>query len=150
MCSPGYYQSNNGPMVTWALGRTSCAQVHELRWGYWRIGNNQEGTLSVFLTTYICMYVYIYIYIYIYTFLYIYIYIYLYIISQYVYNNTYHIIIFHNTYINDVNMYILILLFILMHTNINMYIFLFINFIRIYLLFTFLLLNNTNSYAKQW
>ena len=32
--------------------RTSCAQVHELPWGHWRIDNNREG-LSVFLTTYI-------------------------------------------------------------------------------------------------
>ena len=51
MCPPGYYQSANGPMVTQALGhmmynRTSCAQVHELPWGPWRIGNNREGTLS--------------------------------------------------------------------------------------------------------
>ena len=32
---------------------TSCAQVHELPWGHWQIGNNREGTLCVFLTTYI-------------------------------------------------------------------------------------------------
>ena len=35
--------------------RTSCAQVHELPWGHWRIGNNREGTLSVFLTIYILL-----------------------------------------------------------------------------------------------
>ena len=33
--------------------RTSCAQVNELPWGHWQIGNNLEGTLSVFLNTYI-------------------------------------------------------------------------------------------------
>ena len=27
--------------------------MHELPWGHWRIGNNREGTLSVFLTIYI-------------------------------------------------------------------------------------------------
>ena len=58
MCSPGYYQSTNGPRVTHKLGHmmygcTSCAQVHELPWGNWQIGNNQEGTFSVFLTSYI-------------------------------------------------------------------------------------------------
>ena len=55
MCPPGYYQSTNGPMVTHALGhinRTSGAQVHELPWSHWRIGNNREGTLSDFLNTY--------------------------------------------------------------------------------------------------
>ena len=35
------------------IKRTSCAQVHELLWGQWWIGNNGEGTLSVFLTRYI-------------------------------------------------------------------------------------------------
>ena len=53
MCPPGYYQSANSPMVTNALGhmmqnRTSCVQVYELTWGHWRIGNNREGTLSVY------------------------------------------------------------------------------------------------------
>ena len=33
--------------------RTSYAQMNETPWGHWRIGNNREGTLSVFLTTYI-------------------------------------------------------------------------------------------------
>ena len=49
MCPLGYYQSVNGLMATHALGhmthdvrlrpykRTSCAQVHELLWGHWRI-----------------------------------------------------------------------------------------------------------------
>ena len=37
------------PIRQWP--RTSCAQVHELAWGHWRIGNNRKGTLSVFLTT---------------------------------------------------------------------------------------------------
>ena len=39
--------------VTPCHNRTSCAQVHELPWGHWQIGNNWEGTLCVFLTTYI-------------------------------------------------------------------------------------------------
>ena len=33
--------------------RASCAQVHELPWGHWRIANNRESALSIFLTTYI-------------------------------------------------------------------------------------------------
>ena len=40
-------------LVPAMCNRTSCPQVHELPWGHWRIGNNREGTLSVFLTTYI-------------------------------------------------------------------------------------------------
>ena len=41
--------------------------------------------------------------------------------------------------------------FVLIHINIimNMYVFLFISFIAIYLLFMFLLLYSTNSYAKR-
>ena len=37
------------------ISHTSCAKVHELPWGHWQmwIGNNRDGTLSVFLTTYI-------------------------------------------------------------------------------------------------
>ena len=58
--------------------RTSCAQVHELLWHHWRIGNNLEGTLSVFSTTYIYIYI-LHIYIY-----YIYIYIYIYVCIMYV------------------------------------------------------------------
>ena len=30
--------------------RASCAQLHELPRGHWRIGNNRDGKLSVFLT----------------------------------------------------------------------------------------------------
>ena len=54
---------------------TSCAQVHDLSWGHWRIDNNREDTLSVFLTTYMYIYMYIYMYMYIYVYIYIYIYI---------------------------------------------------------------------------
>ena len=58
-------QFHYSPCLTcWALFG-SCAQVHELPWGHWRIGNNREGTLSVFFTTYIYIYIYIYVYIYI-------------------------------------------------------------------------------------
>ena len=42
-----------GSLVPAMFNRTPCAQVHELPWGHWRIGNNREGTLPVFLTTYI-------------------------------------------------------------------------------------------------
>ena len=41
-----------GSLVLATCNRTSCAQVHELPWGHWHIGNNREGTLSVFLSTY--------------------------------------------------------------------------------------------------
>ena len=90
-----------------ATNRTSCAQVHELPWDHWWIGNNWEGTMSVFLSymhmdnqkdiyylyfvifqntfdsfvrlnTYIHTYIYIYIYIYIYMNMYIYMYIHIY------------------------------------------------------------------------
>ena len=82
-----------------ATNRTSCAQVHELPWDHWWIGNNWEGTMSVFLSymhmdnqkdiyylyfvifqntfdsfvrlnTYIHTYIHIYIYIYIYAYVY--------------------------------------------------------------------------------
>ena len=33
-----------------ATNRTSCAQVHELPWDHWWIGNNWEGTMSFFLS----------------------------------------------------------------------------------------------------
>ena len=49
-----------GSLVPAMCNSRSCAQVHELPWGHWQIANNQEGTLSVFLTTYIYIYVYIY------------------------------------------------------------------------------------------
>ena len=35
----------------YVINHTSCAQVFELPWGHWRIGSNQEDTLSVVLTT---------------------------------------------------------------------------------------------------
>ena len=41
MCPPGYH--HNGLVATHALGRTSCAQVHELPQGH--CGDNREGTL---------------------------------------------------------------------------------------------------------
>ena len=56
MCPRGYYQSVSGPMGTLVpamCNRTLYAQVHELQWGHWRISNNREGTLLVFLTRYI-------------------------------------------------------------------------------------------------
>ena len=44
----------HGNSCTWTHdNRTSNAQVHELLWSHWQIGNNREDTLSVFLTTYI-------------------------------------------------------------------------------------------------
>ena len=43
-----------GSLVPTMCNRTSYAQVHELPWGHWWIGNNREGRLSVFLTT--CIY----------------------------------------------------------------------------------------------
>ena len=58
MCPPGYYQSANGPhgnSCTWTHDvwfDVRYAQVHELPWDHWQIGNNREGTLSVFLTIY--------------------------------------------------------------------------------------------------
>ena len=48
----------------------SCAQGHELPWDHLQIGNNQEGTLSVFFTTH--TYIYTLNYIYIYYILYLY------------------------------------------------------------------------------
>ena len=42
-----------GSLVPAMCNHTSCAQVHELPWDHWRISNNREGTLSVFLTIYI-------------------------------------------------------------------------------------------------
>ena len=46
------------PIRQWSHSNcTSCAQVHELPFGHWWIGNNQEGTLFVFLTTYIHIYI---------------------------------------------------------------------------------------------
>ena len=42
-----------GSLVPAICNHTSCAQEHELPWGHWWIGNNQEGTLHiVFLTIY--------------------------------------------------------------------------------------------------
>ena len=41
-------------------------QSNSCTWAHGWIGNNQEGTLSFFLTTYIYIYIYTYIYIYIY------------------------------------------------------------------------------------
>ena len=41
-------------IYTLIFNHISCAQVHELPWGHWQIGNNQDGKL----------YIYIYIYIY--------------------------------------------------------------------------------------
>ena len=46
-----------GSLAPAMCNRISCAQVHELSWGHWRIGNNREGTLSVFLTIYIYIYI---------------------------------------------------------------------------------------------
>ena len=37
----------------WNKSCASSAQVHELPLSHWRINNNMEGTLSVFLTIYI-------------------------------------------------------------------------------------------------
>ena len=59
MCPPGYYQSANGPMVTHALEHTIHQTIHHVskcmsyHGGHWQIGNNREGTVSVFLTTHI-------------------------------------------------------------------------------------------------
>ena len=39
------------PIHQWP--HASCVPVHELPWGHCRIDNNREGTLFVFLTTYI-------------------------------------------------------------------------------------------------
>ena len=64
MSPHGYYQSANGPMVTHALEHVVNG-YHGLPWGRWQIGNNREGTLSVFLTTYMYIYIYIYVYTYI-------------------------------------------------------------------------------------
>ena len=33
----------------------SCAQVYELPWDHWRIGNNQEGTLYLYFIYHICI-----------------------------------------------------------------------------------------------
>ena len=41
ICPSGYHQ--NGFVVTHALARTSCAQVHVLPQSYWY--DNREGTL---------------------------------------------------------------------------------------------------------
>ena len=40
------------PIRQWLHGN-SCAQMHELPWGHWRIGNNQEGILCLFDYIYI-------------------------------------------------------------------------------------------------
>ena len=101
-----WYLIHLGTWCIWA--HAHGAQLHELSWGHWWIGNNQEGTLSVFLTTFIlrlsyfcgiweicvpCVtsnqfYIYVYIYtisiyhiyfIYIYMYIFVYIYIYIYI-----------------------------------------------------------------------
>ena len=37
----------------WNKSCASSAQVHELPLSHWRIDNNMEGTLSVFLTIYV-------------------------------------------------------------------------------------------------
>ena len=42
-----------GSLILLICNRRSCAQVHKLSWSHWQIGNDQEGTLSFFLTTYI-------------------------------------------------------------------------------------------------
>ena len=61
-----------GSLVPAMCNRTSCAQLHELPWSHLRIGNNREGTLSVFLTLYIYIHIYIYTHIYnIYTYIHI-------------------------------------------------------------------------------
>ena len=50
------------PICQWPHGN-SCtwthAQVHELPWGHWQIGNKREGTLSLFLTLSLSLYTYI-------------------------------------------------------------------------------------------
>ena len=102
-----WYLIHLGTWCIWA--HAHGAQLHELSWGHWWIGNNQEGTLSVFLTTFILRLSYFcgiweicvpcvtsnqfYIYVYIYTisiyhiyFIYIYVYICIYI---YIYIYTY-------------------------------------------------------------
>ena len=49
MCPPGYHHNGFvathalGHLGTWALNRTSCAQVHELPQSH--CGDNREGTL---------------------------------------------------------------------------------------------------------
>ena len=94
MCPSGYYHSFIGLMVTRALGHQSSigltgpyimlpnVWVTMKTIANWKIGNNQEGTFSVFLTpfiyTHIYIYISIYIYIYIYICMYMYIYIYMY------------------------------------------------------------------------
>ena len=106
-----WYLIHLGTWCIWA--HAHGAQLHELSWGHWWIGNNQEGTLSVFLTTFILRLSYFcgiweicvpcvtsnqfYIYVYIYTisiyhiyFIYIYVYICIYIyIYIYIYIHTY-------------------------------------------------------------
>ena len=42
-----------GSLAPLMCNRASCVKLHELPWGLWRIGNNREGKLSIFLTTYV-------------------------------------------------------------------------------------------------
>ena len=43
-------QLPHGNSCTWVHDvRLSCARLHELPWGQWRIGNNRESILSAFL-----------------------------------------------------------------------------------------------------
>ena len=66
MCSLLDFLSTLCLLITAMCNHTSYAkaQVYELQWGYWQTGNNQEGTLSEFLTIYIYVYMYIYICVY--------------------------------------------------------------------------------------
>ena len=51
-CSLQYtHNSRKGRKCCSEEDNLASAQVHELPWGHWQIGNDQEGTLSVFFTT---------------------------------------------------------------------------------------------------
>ena len=71
-------------LVPAICNRASYAQIHKWPWRHWRIVNNREDTMPVFLTAYIYIYIYIY-YTYISYILYIYILYILYINIYYIF-----------------------------------------------------------------